>query len=990
MNITFEDLLLAYQKVKVDIFYERNNNDLISFEEFESNLVDNLNEILKNINDNNIDYFLENEIIGKYSISLKKLDFDTIENSQFYTDEIEKFENSNLKDIDCRYVGKNSVTFHVISSLWINKIGINLESEIHNCSYGCRLNLENKETMDNTKSEYPQQGNFKPYAQLYGKWQRDHLNATKMALSEGKNVVVFATDFKSFYHSIPAEFIEHYYNENKKDNKFDDLNKLLFLMISKWNEINKEEIKNLEFSIINNTIGLPIGISASKVIANLVLKSFDEEILKNVRPIFYGRYVDDILLVLENTNHIKSVKDIWKLLNKNIVDFEFDHTENFKGQYYLKHLIFDKLYINEQKTKIFLLSKNSGVTIIDKLKKSMNENSSEWRMMPDAEDDLDNLNEEIVSSSKNNDDSIKNFSHFDGISVQRFKFSVRLRNFESLVRNTERKVWSKSLDTFFDTVIEFVITPQNFNKYIKYYPRLFGLCVFANKDDKFKELYIRYNQCWEIIKKQFRNSEKYNEKKYNCIYEYYLLLINENIYCSINFNQTQKDYHWLEPFKICSSITVLFKKSSQLFYCDFHRTPLKIIFFEEQFKNRIYSLNKLSVTKSSKYFKILPIKEIDLLIKKTKVKKIKALQIALSIRKLSILEISMIINFYESKKDFKEFYQIINALGYKINPIKDETIPTKKNITDRHITIDLASSFERNPNLLLTNLKTSDKSWEAVVRDDNYEPDDEREIKLNRLINEILRTPAEIDFVVFPELSIPRQRIIEIAEKLKNRGISIIAGLEYDKLTKQESGVENKTPNMVVNQIIYILTKNENGFNSQISIVQDKIIPAFHEEIELYRIGGKKLTFHSKNKFIIKHKGLTFSGLICNDLLNIDNRQPLRGEIDLLFVVEWNRDVDMYNHIVSSTSNDLHCFVAQVNNRSYGYTLLRGPYRESFKRDVAMIKGGELDNFVLVKVEADELREFQRDFRSPDGPFKPVPTGFKMSELRRETRITKK
>lgn len=95
----------------------------------------------------------------------------------------------------------------------------------------------------------------------------------------------------------------------------------------------------------------------------------------------------------------------------------------------------------------------------------------------------------------------------------------------------------------------------------------------------------------------------------------------------------------------------------------------------------------------------------------------------------------------------------------------------------------------------------------------------------------------------------------------------------------------------------------------------------------------------------------------------------------------------MYNHIVASTSNDLHCFVAQVNNRTYGDTKLRGPYKEKHQRDVAIIKGGKLDNFVVVEIEADALREFQRNHRSPEKPFKPMPTGFEISAERRNTRL---
>ena len=49
-------------------------------------------------------------------------------------------------------------------------------------------------------------------------------------------------------------------------------------------------------------VGLPIGLCSSLVLANWYLQGFDAAVLKNVRPAYYGRYVDDILLVVPLPN----------------------------------------------------------------------------------------------------------------------------------------------------------------------------------------------------------------------------------------------------------------------------------------------------------------------------------------------------------------------------------------------------------------------------------------------------------------------------------------------------------------------------------------------------------------------------------------------------------------------------------------------------------------------------------------------------------------
>src|SRR5699024_3037362 len=45
---------------------------------------------------------------------------------------------------------------------------------------------------------------------------------------------------------------------------------------------------------------ITIGMLSSNIIANWYLRTFDEKVNKYVKPAFYGRYVDDILIVLEN------------------------------------------------------------------------------------------------------------------------------------------------------------------------------------------------------------------------------------------------------------------------------------------------------------------------------------------------------------------------------------------------------------------------------------------------------------------------------------------------------------------------------------------------------------------------------------------------------------------------------------------------------------------------------------------------------------------
>ncbi|MFN9115299.1 MAG: Reverse transcriptase, partial [Bacteroidota bacterium] len=184
-------------------------------------------------------------------------------------------------------------------------------------------------------------------------------------------------------------------------------------------------------------------------------------------------------------------------------------------------------------------------------------------------------------------------------------------------------------------------------------------------------------------------------------------------------------------------------------------------------------------------------------------------------------------------------------------------------------------------------------------------------------------------------------------------------------------------------QLLYALALDLKYTHGHIIFKQEKVKPALQEEKYLYNKGGAVLSPINSHKYVVNHNGFYFSGLICNEFLNIRDRANLRGLIDALIVIEWNKDINTYNALVESAANDLHCCVIQVNNRLYGDTRLRIPYKEDYMKDAVRVRGGELDYFVISTLPVIALREFQRDYRSGDKPFKPVPTGYEMSPERR-------
>jgi len=277
------------------------------------------------------------------------------------------------------------------------------------------------------------------------------------------------------------------------------------------------------------------------------------------------------------------------------------------------------------------------------------------------------------------------------------------------------------------------------------------------------------------------------------------------------------------------------------------------------------------------------------------------------------------------------------------------------------------------PLVALPCLLTHSGSWRASARR-QIDPDNSRYFRINRLVNEILRHPKKPHYVIFPELSIPRNWFGRIAYKLAKNSISVIAGLEY----------EHHGKSLVSNQVWVSLVTDVLGYRISVTYWQEKEEAALNEERELWQQARVRLVpMGEVQKPVILHGQCAFGLLVCSELTDMQNRLRFRGSVDAIFVAEWNQDTKTFASLVEAAALDVHCFVVQVNNRAYGDCRIRVPAKDDYDRDVVRLKGGVTDYFVVGELDIPSLREFQSQARSPDKPFKPVPSGFEMAPFRK-------
>jgi hypothetical protein len=253
--------------------------------------------------------------------------------------------------------------------------------------------------------------------------------------------------------------------------------------------------------------------------------------------------------------------------------------------------------------------------------------------------------------------------------------------------------------------------------------------------------------------------------------------------------------------------------------------------------------------------------------------------------------------------------------------------------------------------------------------------------KVMHLINRILEETPRARYIAFPECSLPLRWAVKIATHLAKTGVSLLAGLEY---------YYDRRRLKLRNDALISLTTTWPGYPTNIVRLQPKLAPAHNEAAYLKQRGRIPLFEPTGGDAVLpvyEHGNLFFGVLLCSDLTNIGNRKYFQGAVDALFVLEWNPDLSTFNFLIESAAHDVHAFVIQVNNRLYGDSRIRAPYKEEYKRDVVRVKGGISDYYVLSAVESARLRRFQRlGMRTSDKYFKPLPIGFVMSERRRDVK----
>jgi len=989
--ISLSDIYLAYRKAKSEAFYDNLHPSAISYVEFEKNLQKNIESIYLLITTGTTKWWQSKDFIGGHLYVPKSLDdspWSNIESAHFRSidpnlDWEQRFADNKIRlEAKYRLIITPTVEFQIISALWIIKAGHKFEEKLDkNLSFGNRLRRRRHIFEEfgpfNGPVNEDSSGLFSPYFSAYRNWRQKGLDTMQKLVKAGRSVTAITMDLAGFYHNASPNFLlKPAFLKTINVTLIPDelkLTQLILKAIEYWYKQTPDFIDRPEGA-------LPVGLSASKVISNVLLFELDQQIESGINPAYYGRYVDDIFLVIETPSSSPSGNQVLEFISRKVQCIKIDRQVGKPPGLKIKfnYAPDSDLRFTASKQKIFSLSSEHGLDLINQISSQIRAQSSEYRMLPEVPRSSAEMADKALLASSDASLIADALRKADVISIKRLGLSLLIRDIESYSSDLARPEWMELRTQFYGLAHRYLVTPKGLFELFGYYKRVFSLMV-SNYDFNEAEKFIaNLYSCFDLIQKTTTQEKGRTQRIQLCksYFEKVLLQASLQAAGAKNFDKWPQLRLLLKKlFDHSGSHRIDIKKKSlknltdSLLLADLGGRPYKEYWYYGQEQD----IRKARVPRSIDVRRVLRLASIRKFQKSADLKLPHWPALAFPTRPLSIQEIALISP--ATLDDNLLFRRSIWGLrGAKVRTNSF----IGRNIGDDGCYISIPVKKKEKTYVALTNFETTVRQFRGALEE---KPDRGliRYEKVNRLINNILRASRQSDYVVFPECSLPRRWAMSIAAKLAQQGISLVAGIEY---YRHKNGSRT-----IRNDCLVSLATRWPGYPSNIVFMQPKLRPS-HGEAELLRKAKTRQYIPKKENEILpiyEHGKFHFGVLICSDMTNPENRFRFQGKVDGLFVLEWNPDVKTFSFLVEGAAHDVHAYIVQVNNRLFGDSRVRAPYRVEHMRDSVRIKGGIEDYFVIAELDINSLRKFQRkrNMNDKEAVFKPTPIGFQMSPRRK-------
>lgn len=1032
---------IAYKKLKAAVYFDKTllplRDRLVSFET--SDIEDKLTKLSENIDCDEEDWNVYvDELLEKIDLLVypKKL-VDVSKNQIIFNSDNEPIELEKAQ-----YFIDLPIEAHILSILWVMKVGSTLENFsddetpiMYEHSYGNRLrkSLFNPETQDITYSP----SLFEPYFSQYENWRDKALKYAKERLDDKQDAIILTLDLKSFFYSVHIaedDFEEIIRSLEENEAWIVRIHRFIYQVLKKYSELVRKASSDPELQISERTI-LPIGFYPSNIISNWVLTPFDSAIVRRFNPVYYGRYVDDIIIVdkVEKNSPLRKKaqgRSDEKLTIKNVIDYYFracasnrivpeygacnqelftpvpqneltpKELEVYRRENTNKNeetvTVFrinpeilssnnktnvkSDIRIQNSKVKVFYFREGATRALLDCFRTQIGQNASEFRHLPDMDAVLERSDYSEIFQL-NNTETLHKLRGVSGVSIDKFslsKFLGKYRKVGGMIRDKKENAFEKDLFAIMDnrTLIE------NYTLW----ERLLEIMVVNDRLDSYERLVkniIKAIDNFQIPEFLVRQVKSYSNK-------WALLLTLKSA-----IHRTSA-LCWGEKInKVLTNIFETFLNNHPELLADVNSIEISNYFDD---KRKLYCCSKMV----NKYVIPLPIGCIDESVFNEKKSNIRLCKLDDILEKFNVnwelsyyyfpymvtpQEISFALacgnienkdKIVDPQAQLEKIKNLYKKLNYpNLGESKDaniDKIEAKSIMTldkNKHHYIHVKSEESKTIRVAIGNARLYENDFKMALTG-KANRSYERYNQLSSLIKTAIKEKVEL--LVLPENYLPWEWVPDIARLCANNQMAIITGIEHIVSPRDEDGSRG-----VYNLTAVILPYREDEYNFAHVVYHQKVhySPEEKRMIEGYRF----ITMPGDGYQLFHWKDLWFSVYCCYELASIHERALFQSFADLTVAVEWNKDINYFSSIIESMCRDLHCYCIQANSSEYGDSRVMAPTK-SETRDIIKTKGGKNSTILVDEIDICALRDFQYkeyELQRQDGRFKPTPPNFETS-----------
>ena len=1014
---------IAYKKFKANLYFDKTQlplrDRLVLFEN--EGIEEKLDDLYKAlmIGENWEEY--EQRILDQigvllYPKSLQKISDDT---AIFNADSIPIEMKAPQYFIDLPVEG------HILGALWILSIGLELDKNsdennpngMYEHSYGNRLRktLINKESNDITYSP----SLFEPYFAQYESWRDYGLERAKERLDDKQDAIILTLDFKSFYYSVhmdEGDFQKFLSRVPEVHAWHKRVNDFVFRVISKYSDKLRRAIGCESELKIGDRNVLPIGFLPSNILGNWILTGFDDAIIEKWNPVYYGRYVDDIIIVdkvEKNSPLYKKAREktpTERLTSDDVIRFELvdkrilaqipgseeqsdtsgnetPGTETNQVTYKIDADVLSyngcEITVQSQKVKLFYFQSGSTQALLNCFKTKIAQNASEFRLLPNMDSVLRHRNYSEIFDLRN-EEGINKFRGITGIELDKFalsKFLGKYRKVSGMIQSKEENEFEKDLMLILDerTLI------SNYGTW----ERLFEILILNNRYDLYKQLAIRIVDAIERYSVP-ENMCNASVKTHDSLLRVFLSAMQRTTAIVWNADIDRVLDAVCEKVgklrgnpKYTQALITMFDKetiyTTRTAYCETRMVnkyllPLPIDCV-------INNLGKEEANLSV-FADMLRMMDTTWLEEDSKRKRVYYPYMVLPQEISFALTCKDLLANTESI-DPESQHKSVNSMFIRLNyPLADTE--KRKIFSLKKIETGVMSQIASARNLYFTSVDSAPKSEKdkltiAVgsvklsvkdftnVLDGRPNRGYERYEQFAKVFDEAINQKA--DMLVLPENFLPFEWIPSVARMCANNQLALITGIEHFVVPQQVCNGQ------VYNLTVVILPYECDDYRFAYVSYHNKVAYA---PIEISEIRGRRYTYKEGNAYqLFGWHNVWFPVYCCFELASIQDRAIFQEYADMVVAVEWNKDVPYYSNIIESLSRDLHCCCVQVNSSDYGDSRIVAP-KDSVSKDIIKTKGGQNSCILVDTIDIKSLRDFQMleySMQKKDGRFKPSPPG---------------